>query len=369
MNGHFTSLLAADQPGRARVPVTVLTGFLGSGKTTLLNQLLREPDLQGTAVIVNEFGEIGIDHDLIAHMTEDTILLANGCMCCAVRGDLIGALVGLGERGASDGSALRHVLIETSGLADPAPILRTVMGEPTVKDRFTLAGVCCTVDAVLALGTLHLHPEAAKQIAMADHLFLTKTDLLGEPISHELLDRVRSLNPTGAVHQQREEHAVVLRQTMETRANDARSLPADSGLLYRPMPIIGDAGEPSPHSGGITSFVIVRDDPLPRDGFYSWLDMVIAMRGEDLLRVKGIVNLVEQPEQPLVFHGVQHLYQPPVSLPAWPSPDRRTRIVFITRGVDAEAMDESLRVFERRRRQRPPAASSPDPSSKPKETP
>ncbi|MDP9971724.1 G3E family GTPase [Variovorax paradoxus] len=372
MSGHFSSLLAADQPGQVRVPVTVLTGFLGSGKTTLLNELLREPDLHGTAVIVNEFGEIGIDHDLIAHTTEDTILLANGCMCCAVRGDLIGALVGLVERAVSDGSALCQVLIETSGLADPAPILRTLMGEPAVKDRFRLAGVCCTVDAVLAFRTLDRHPEAARQIVMADHLFLTKTDLLGEPASQALLDCVRSLNPTGTVHQQREVHVAVLRQTMETRADDARPVPAERGLFYRPMPVTGGpgaSGEPSPHSGGITSFVLVRDDPLPRDGFYAWLDMVIAMRGEDLLRVKGIVNLQEQPEQPLVFHGVQHLYQPPVSLSAWPSPDRRTRIVFITRGVDAEAMDESLRVFERRGRQRRPAASSPDPSSQLKETP
>lgn len=369
MSGHFSSLLAADQPGHARVPVTVLTGFLGSGKTTLLNQLLREPDLQGTAVIVNEFGEIGIDHDLIAHTTEDTILLANGCMCCAVRGDLIGALVSLGERAASDGSALRQVLIETSGLADPAPILRTVMGEPAVKDRFTLTGVCCTVDAVLAPATLDRHPEAVKQIAMADHLFFTKTDLLGEPIPQELLERVRSLNPTGAVHQERREYVAVLRQVMQAGASGTRPVSAEGGIFYRPMPATGDAGEPSPHSGGITSFVIVRDDPLPREGFFAWLDMVIAMRGEDLLRVKGIVNLQEQPEQPLVFHGVQHLYQPPETLPAWPSPDRRTRIVFITRGVDAEAMDESLRVFERRRRQRPPAASSPDPSSESKETP
>jgi G3E family GTPase len=242
MSGHFSSLLAADQPGQVRVPVTVLTGFLGSGKTTLLNQLLRESDLRGTAVIVNEFGEIGIDHDLIAHTTEDTILLANGCMCCAVRGDLIGALVGLGERAGSDGSAPRQVLIETSGLADPAPILRTLMGEPSVKDRFTLAGVCCTVDAVLALRTLDRHAEAAQQIAMADHLFLTKTDLLGEPVSQALLDYLRSLNPTGAVHPQREAHVAVLRQTMETCANDARPIPAESGLFYRPMPVAGGPG-------------------------------------------------------------------------------------------------------------------------------
>jgi hypothetical protein len=143
MSGHFSSLVAAGRPVDGRVPVTVLTGFLGSGKTTLLNQLLHEPDLQGIAVIVNEFGEIGIDHDLIAQTTEDTILLANGCMCCAVRGDLIGALAGLAERGSGDGPALRQVMIETSGLADPAPILRTLMGEPAVKDRFMLAGVCC----------------------------------------------------------------------------------------------------------------------------------------------------------------------------------------------------------------------------------
>jgi G3E family GTPase len=368
MTGHFSSLLGAGQPGQVRVPVMVLTGFLGSGKTTLLNELLREPDLVGTAVIVNEFGEIGIDHDLIANTTEDTILLANGCMCCAVRGDLIGALVGLAERGASGGPALRHVLIETSGLADPAPILRTVMGEPAVKDRFTLAGVCCTVDSVLARGTLDRYFEAARQVAMADHLFLTKADLLGEPISQELLDRLRSLNPTAAVHMERGEYVAVLRQTMQTPVSDARSFSAESGSFYRPVTAAGEAGDAPAHSGGIASFVIARDDPLPRDGFLSWLDMVIAMRGEDLLRVKGIVNLQEQPEQPLVFHGVQHLYQPPESLPAWPSADRRTRIVFITRGVDAESMDESLRVFERRR-PRPPAASSPVPSSKSTETP
>lgn len=369
MTGHFSSLLGADQPGHARVPVTVLTGFLGSGKTTLLNELLREPDLHGTAVVVNEFGEIGIDHDLIANTTEETILLANGCMCCAVRGDLIGALVGLAERGTSGGSALRHVLIETSGLADPAPILRTVMGEPAVKDRFTLAGVCCTVDAVLAPGTLDRYAEAVRQVAMADHLFVTKADLVGEPISQDLLDLVRRSNPTAAVHQDRAGYVAVLRQTMQAPASDARSFTTESESFYRPVPTPGDPGHPSTHLGGINSFVIVRDDPLPRDGFLAWLDMVIAMRGEDLLRVKGIVNLQEQPEQPLVFHGVQHLYQPPETLPAWPSADRRTRIVFITRSVDAASMDESLRVFERRRRPRPPAASAPDPSSKPTETP
>ena len=164
MAGHFSTLLAAERHAGDRVPVTVLTGFLGSGKTTLLNRLLRRPGLQGTVVIVNEFGEIGLDHELIAHTTEDTVLLANGCMCCAVRGDLIDALDGLARR---LGPELRQVLIETSGLADPAPILRVLMGDPAVTRVFVLRGVACTVDAVLGRSTLDIYPEAARQAAIA----------------------------------------------------------------------------------------------------------------------------------------------------------------------------------------------------------
>jgi G3E family GTPase len=369
--GHFSALLAAGRdaasgPGRARIPVTVLTGFLGSGKTTLLNRLLREPDLHGTAVIVNEFGAIGIDHDLIASTTEDTVLLANGCMCCAVRGDLVAALAALGARDAADGPPLRRVLIETSGLADPAPILRTLMGDPAVTGRFALAGVCCTVDAVLAPGTLDRHPEAERQVAMADRLLLTKTDLLaGEPVAPALIERVTRLNPDATLHLPPADLVDVLRRAMRADADAPAGGEGERGPVYRPLPGAGTDGgadEPPMHADGIRSFVIVRDEPLPRDGFESWLDTVIAMRGEDLLRVKGIVNLAEEPERPLVFHGVQHLYQPPAFLPAWPSADRRTRIVFITRAVDAEALDESLRVFARRRRVRS-AAPVPDPSA------
>jgi G3E family GTPase len=379
-SGHFSALLAGGreaaldtgcEPDRARIPVTVLTGFLGSGKTTLLNRLLREPDLHGTAVIVNEFGAIGIDHDLIAQTTEDTVLLANGCMCCAVRGDLVAALVALGARGDTDGPPLRQVLIETSGLADPAPVLRTLMGEPAVKDRFSLAGVCCTVDAVLGAGTLERHPEAARQMAMADQLLVTKTDLLNGPVSPSLLDCLQALNPDADVYLHPDEHVGVLRRTLQTTPDrDGGTSGGDLlGLHYRPTLQAAGTSEPLLHPEGIRSFVIVRDDPLARESFEAWLDMVIAMRGEDLLRVKGIVNLVEEPDRPLVFHGVQHLYQPPEFLPAWPSTDRRSRIVFITSGVDAEALDESLRVFERRRRRRSAVAPVPDPSTKTLETP
>ena len=370
MGGHFSSLLAAQEPHGDRVPVTVLTGFLGSGKTTLLNRLLRQPDLHGTAVIVNEFGEVGIDHDLIAQTTDDTILLANGCMCCAVRGDLVEALNRLGER---TDPPLRHVLIETSGLADPGPILRTLMGDAAIRARFALAGVACTVDAVLGMGTLDRHPESVRQVAVADHLFLTKTDLLeSEQPSQALLERLQELNGMARMHLDRDQQPLVLRELVQAPTRSDAEPP--DGLFYRPLPGAPavTAVDPAPtHRDGITSFVLVREVPLPREAFSAWLDMVIAMRGEDLLRVKGLVNLAEQPDRPLVIHGVQHLFHPPESLAAWPGPDRRTRIVFITRGVDADAMGETLDVLVRRHLRKTPDSATSDSttdSSKTQET-
>lgn len=343
--GHFSALLADTQTRGERILVTVLTGFLGSGKTTLLNRLLALSDLQGTAVIVNEFGEVGIDHDLIASTTEDTVLLANGCMCCAVRGDLVDALVRLGER---QGPVLRQVLIETSGLADPGPILRTLMGDAAVRERFALAGVVCTVDTILGLATLEREPEAARQAAVADALFLTKTDLLDGSPATELLERLAILNPRAPCYADPARQPQVLHSLVRSvqRVATAEQMPAYR-LATRPG--AAEAATSSSHRDGIRSFVIMRDDPLPSEGFANWLDTVIAMRGKDLLRVKGIVHLAEHPEQPMVIHGVPHLFQPPQLLPAWPGADRRTRIVFITRGVDAQALDESLSVLARRR--------------------
>jgi len=351
--GHFSALLEGVPPDGERIPVTVLTGFLGSGKTTLLNRLLALPDLQGTAVIVNEFGEVGIDNDLIAATTEDTMLLANGCMCCAVRSDLVEALVRLGERQAS---TLRQVLIETSGLADPGPILRTLMGDAAVRLRFALAGVACTVDAILGLGTIQRESEAAHQIAVADALFLTKLDLLDSPSPPELLERLAVLNPRAICHVEPNAQPHALRALIRSGSRVAST--EEHAPVYRsaapPMETTRNAAVA--HSGGIRSFVIVREEPLPWEGFVNWLDTVIAMRGVDLLRVKGIVNVAEHPEQPMVIHGVQHLFQPPQLLSEWPSADRRTRIVFITRGVDAQAMNESLSVLARRRvRTAPPS--------------
>jgi G3E family GTPase len=206
--------------------------------------------------------------------------------------------------------------------------------------------VACTVDAMLGMGTLDRFPEAIEQAAVADHLFVTKTDLLEGPLPGDLRERLEAINPTAEIHTDRASQPGILRSLMQP------ATPPDAPR-YRPV----RAGTSDPlasarHADGVSSFVLTRDEPLPREGFSAWLDMVIAMRGADLLRVKGLVNLADDPEHPLVIHGVQHLFSPPESLSAWPSADRRTRIVFITRGVDVAALDETLNVFARRHRRR-----------------
>lgn len=348
MSGHFSSLLAADAHTGERIPVTVLTGFLGSGKTTLLNRLLQGPDLQGTVVIVNEFGAVGIDHDLIATAHDDTVLLPNGCLCCSVRGDLTEALLRLLER---DGTLVQRVLIETSGLAEPAPILRTVMADAVLRRRFRLAGVVCTVDAVLGLSTLASHPESRSQAAVADHLFVTKTDLLPDPAgSLALRQCLQDLNPVARLHECRIDQAQELRDVVMGAAAGPL-VAAHEGPAYVPAgrePGDEASGSLPLHRDGIRAFVLVRDEPLPREAFFAWLDVLIASRGQDLLRVKGLIHLMDQPDQPQVIHGVQHLFSPPESLPAWPSADRRTRIVFIARGVNPEALAQTLDVLVRR---------------------
>ncbi|RZA17575.1 MAG: GTP-binding protein [Lysobacteraceae bacterium] len=354
--------------GAVRLGVTVLTGFLGSGKTTLLNRLLRLPDLRGTAVIINEFGAVGLDQDLVAqttHTEEDMVLLANGCICCTVRGDLVAAFETLAASDAAQSGALQHIIIETTGLADPAPILHTLMGDPRVARHARLAGVACTVDVCHAMRTLDWQPEAVKQVAVADRLLLTKTDLLADSELTDLLARLSAINPAASVTQTGDDNLAALLglrtldhegDSASVRQIDALDLDAavqaadDGDGSYQPLRARGTAPgqDVNRHDDRIRAHAIVRDVPLSKEGFFAWLDMIAAMRGDDLLRVKGIVNLAGE-SRPLVIHGVQHLFHPPEYLPQWPGNDRRTRIVFITRDIEREAIDDTLRVFERRR--------------------
>lgn len=343
--------------GSQRVPITVLTGFLGSGKTTLLNRLLRQPDMHGTAVVINEFGAVGLDHDLVDHTNEQMVLLANGCICCTVRGDLVEAFERLAHSPQAQRRELRHVVVETTGLADPAPILHTLMGDPRLAHHWRLAGVACTIDAFNAMATLDQHREAVKQAAVADRLLLTKTDLVPAEARAPLLARLRAINPLADLTEGPDAalHSLLalLDHTSTTRLPATRT---EERSFFFPVsaPASGDV---SRHDDQIRSHVIVRETPLSREGVMAWLDMVSAMRGDDLLRVKGIVQLADDLDHPMVIHGVQHLFHPPETLARWPSEDRRTRIVFITRNIEAEDIEATLSVFERRRNRgsRPPS--------------
>jgi G3E family GTPase len=338
-------------PSSAALPVTLLTGFLGSGKTTVLNHLLRQPGFARTAVIINELGAVGIDHDLVETATEDFVLLKSGCVCCSVRSDLIDTLRGLFlKRVRGQIAEFGRVVIETTGLADPAPVLHTLTGDPLVTARYRLDGVIATVDAVNGDDTLDRAFEAVKQAAVADRILLTKTDLAGAEAVGRLTARLRALNPAAPI------------VPVSNGAADPAAL-FDIGL-YNPATKSLDVqrwlnaetiehrhhdhgGDLSRHDDGIGSFVFTLDRPIASAALKSWLDMLVAFQGPDLLRVKGIVNVADR-AGPLVIQGVQHIFHPPVQLAAWPSDDRRTRIVFITRGLEEEALRKMLTLVDDR---------------------
>jgi G3E family GTPase len=322
-----------------KLPVSVLTGFLGSGKTTLLAHLVRHPDFSRTAVIINEFGEVGLDHELITTSEESFIELQTGCLCCSIRSDLVRTLEEmLRSRDAGTLPPFQRIVIETSGLADPAPLLQSIMTNAGIATRLALNGVVTTVDAVNGLATLDTYGESVKQVAVADRLLITKLDLSGG-IDSALQGRLAALNPSA--RQLIADHGRIdPKELFDDAAYDASGNIRDV-VRWLASEVANSAPAPHRHQSGILCHTILREAPLPAIALTLFLEIIAEHFGGDLLRLKGIVNIAESPDRPAVIHGVQHVFHPPAWLDHWPSADRRSRLVVISRGVPS-ALFETL---------------------------
>jgi G3E family GTPase len=326
-------------------PVTVLTGFLGAGKTTVLNHLLRLPELARTAVLVNEFGEIGLDHLLVEKLDDSTVLLNAGCLCCTVRGDLARVLREMLPR-ARRGD-IGRIVIETTGLADPVPILATLMTDAVAASAYRLDGIVTVVDAVNGMAHLDTQEEAVRQVAVADRIVISKADLAD---AAPLRERVLGLNPGALVVEVahgRVDPDFVLHAGL---FDPAAKIPDVAGWLNEAAFEAGTDHhhhhDPNRHDARIGAFCITLEQPLDWQGVAMWLEMLVASRGESLLRVKGILNLRGR-DRPVAIHAVRHLMHPPVQLAAWPEGDPRTsRIVFITRDLPRAVVEDGLLAFQ-----------------------
>lgn len=359
------------------IPVSLLTGFLGSGKTTLLNHLVRQPAMRDTLVIINEFGEIGLDHLLVAHSEENVVVeMSSGCLCCTIRGDLQKTLKDAHWRFSRNAERqFNRVFIETTGLADPLPILHTLMADAELSQHYRLDGVITTVDAVNGMGTLDAHEEAVRQAAVADRLLLTKTDLAEASQLSALKQRLATINPgapqTAILNGEVEADTLfdlglfraegksldVQKWLNEEAYKEGRSDHHDHDRDHHGHEHHHhhhhdhgshgqDPHDVNRHDDRIRAFCFTFDQPLDPVLFEEWLSLLMSLKGGDMLRLKGILNLAGR-EGPTVIHGVQHIFHPTIELPAWPSDDHSTRIVFITRDIDKDLIEKTFEAFMR----------------------
>jgi len=327
-----------------KIPISLVTGFLGSGKTTLIARLLRHPGMNRAAVIINEVGEIGIDHDLVANVTENMSLLANGCICCSVRTDLQDSLRELfNQRRAGQIPEFDRVIIETTGLADPAPVVQTLLSDTLINHHFRLDGLVTLVDAFHGLDLMQRQPEAIKQIAMADRIFITKIDLATGEVLQTLRDALTALNP-------RADQVDVLNGDIDPALLTGLGLHSAVGSgdalrflgedIQSQSSYTSDEGRylgatTSRHDAAIRTLSLRFAKPFVWSGFSAALELLTTLRGPDMLRVKGIVNVEGKP---VVVQGVQHIFSPPIELDQWPSADRDSRLVFITRNIESDTI-------------------------------
>lgn len=346
-----------------RIPVTLMTGFLGAGKTTLLNHLIRDPNAGRIAVIMNEFGDIGLDHDLIEEATEETVLLQSGCLCCTILGDLANTFEGLIAKRDAGQVHFDRVVIETSGIADPAPIVHTLTTDYQIAQAFRLDGVVTLVDAATGMGTLNQQFEAVQQVAMADTLILSKMDMTDGFDLSRLEKRLEGLNATAS--RIRADHGRVpvgalfglsalrdgvaapevdrwlgLSQEM-AQPDPLAGLSSFAAAATPPAPLAFSPSAPATHDHRIISASIAVTDPIAANVFDFWLDSLIALKGQNILRMKGILH-VEGLQYPFVFHGVQHIFDAPVPLKSWSGADSTSRVVVIARDMDEADLKASL---------------------------
>lgn len=325
-------------------PINLLTGFLGSGKTTLLARLLSDPALSDAAVLINEFGEVGLDHHLVERIDDTMVLLQSGCLCCTVRGELADAIKDLHskrERGLVP--PFRRIVVESTGLADPFPVLSTIKSDPVLRHHFRPGNVITTVDAVNGLRQLDTYVESNRQAAVADRLVVTKADLASAGDVPDLVERLRGINPDAPLLMATDPTFDIAELVEENLGLRAAALQSASGF-YCETPMQLETADGGVHQSAVTSFVMTVERAVDWTAFGIWLTMLLNRHGNRVLRVKGILNIAGE-ERPVAIHGVQHLVHTPVHMERWPDEDRRSRIVFIVDGLDVELLKRSFEAF------------------------